>query len=243
VALDNATAHFGGKVRVSGNTLSVVSVDDNQGQCDANPSSRVLNQPGTVGSVSFDVDVNAMPGSDLAWVCVRVSSLPLAKRIVIRTDSPSGTGFDQDVTTPFPYVERPNPGSASSTCQAAPIGRTRLLNADVGTAHIWLDTLSQNGGIRASVCVRGQHPSVNPTTAAGAALTADSGGGQTFATIDSVFDFTPCDTNVLTLGTPPLQLKAHAGAPAWACVQVGGIVRRVRLDAGGQSVASLTQDS
>lgn len=242
IALDDGATHFGGKVRVSGATPGVVVIDDNQGSCDANPLSRILNEDGSVGPLTFEVDVNALPGSDVAWVCVDVNGV-LAKRVFITTAVTPGSGFHQDLAVPFPYLEQPNLGSASSVCQASGIGRTRLLNADVGTAHVWLDTLSENGGTRSTACLRAQNPSVSPTTSAGARLNVDGGGSQTLVTTDTTFDFTPCDTNVLSLSTPPVQVKAHAGVPAWTCVQVGGIVRRVKVDGGDQTFVTFAQDS
>lgn len=63
-------------------------------------------------------------------------------------------------------------------------------------------------------------------------------------TTDSSNDFTPYETNIVSLSTPPVVIKMHAGVPAWACVSVAGVTTRIKLDpAGGQGLVTFTPDA
>jgi Glycine rich protein len=240
VAVDNGTTHVGGKLVVDATAPGPVEVDDFQGTCDGDPGSRLLNEDGAVGPIPFDIDINNPAGQ--VWLCLSVNNGTVAKRVVVSEVLPSNVSFLADPATPYPYAEAPAPvGQPSSTCQNATTGsRTRLVNADVATSHLWLYTLAESSS-RADVCVRAQ----TPLASAGGRLTVDGGGGQTFVTTDNSSDFSVCDTNVISLTTPPLQVRLHAGHPAWVCLQLGGMVfRRVEITTtGGQGIVTFTPDT
>ena len=245
VALDNGSTHVGGKLTSAGVTSpDNVTRDANHGACDANPASRVLNEEGFVGPFPFDLDINLNPATgDAAWVCVQivngVNNTPLVtERIILKGSTPSGTGFAQDSTASFPYVAPPSTGSATAYCQSG----TRLVNADVGSAHMWLYTLSEST-TRQHVCLRGQQGN----TTSGSRLSVDGGGSQTFLTsaaANPATDFGVCDVPIIGLSTPPLLLKAHAGNPSYACVTLLSTSQRITVNgSGSQTVATLTPDS
>lgn len=244
VAVDAGGKHFGGKAVVTPAAASVVTLDNTSTECDANPASRIFQEDGAVGPVTFDVDINRFTSGDV-WICVKASNGTIAKRLKINTSSLPGVTFLPDDAASFPYAEQfgeqPPPGSASSACQAAPTGRTRILNFIVGNGHYWLDTWSESPS-RSHVCVR-QEQRDSPSS--GGRLTFDATGGQTLATVDEGSDFGPCETNILTLSTPPLMLRTHAGAtPAWVCARFDTIFRRIKVDAaGGQGIATFTPDA
>ncbi|MDX6696892.1 MAG: hypothetical protein QOE65_289 [Solirubrobacteraceae bacterium] len=225
---------------VTGAPGGIVAVDDAADACDGRPDTRILNQDGAVGPVPFDVDVNQFPSGD-SWVCVSANGNSLAKRILIDGTAVSVASFASDTSTPYPLnAERAPTGSASSACQNASSGKTRVVNADVGPTHVWLYTWTESS-TRTHACVRVD----GSLGAEGGRLTVDGNNGPTFANVDSSADFSPCETNVLTLGTPPIAVKTHSGAtPAWVCLRADSTYRRVKIDAGnGQSVVSFTPDT
>jgi hypothetical protein len=243
VAVDTTGTHFGGKVAVSQSAVGAVSVDDAVSECDANTSTRIFEQEGAVGPVPFDVDVNRFASGDI-WVCVMANATTVEKRVKVSTSSLPGVNVALDDSAPYPYVEPPTPGSASVACQTGGGNRTRIVNARVGTSHVWLYTWTEANffGVptRMHVCTRAQ----TPLMTTGGRLTIDAGGGQTLATVDESSDFGPCETNLLTLSTPPLVSRIHAGTPpAWVCLRADTIYRRVKLDpAGGQGIATFRPD-
>jgi hypothetical protein len=254
VALDSGTSHFGGKVSVSGGTPGS-PIDGSGNACDQNPGSRVRDQEGFVSVFNYDIDVNVSPNaSDAVWVCVKVTntldnSTPVFNRLVIRTATPSGTGFTQDVATAHPivgsYVPAPNPGTASSYCQVN--GGTRLINADIGPAHVWEYTASENGGTRQHLCLRGQ----SGLQGAGEHLTVDGGGGQNFVTVNQqdvnpgVFN-TYCNIPVFGNTDPYIFLKAGTGGlSAYGCVGLLTINKLITLTAnpgGSQTLITHAED-
>lgn len=257
LAVDDGVTHFGGKVKVGGGLVpGNVTVNDGvvaADRCDANPSSRIVNQSGFVTVVNYDIDVNTNPNStDAAWICVVVSdsvtNTPwVAKQIVISTSTPSDTGFDQDLVAPYPfYFAAPNPGAVSAYCQAN--GGTRLVNADVGPGHVWLYTLSEAGGTRQHVCFRGR----NGTTVGGERLTVDGGGGQNLVSVTqqdvapSVFG-TYCTIPVFGSDDPYVFLKAGVASPsAYGCVGVLGTNKLLTVTAnpgGGQTVVTHQEET
>jgi hypothetical protein len=107
-----------------------------------------------------------------------------------------------------------NPGTATSYCQNN--GGTRLINADVGATHVWVYTLTQSGGTRQHLCLRGFN--------AGERITVDRDGGQTFMGVtqqdvnSSAFS-TYCNVPLAGNNDPYVVLKAGASPPnAYACV-------------------------
>lgn len=250
VAADDGTSHFGGKVSIDG-SIPDPPIDNNDEECDTNSTSRVVNGDGFVGPIDFDIDLNVAPNeTDAAWVCMEAintldNSTILEKRLVISTSTPSGTGFQQDISDPHPivgsYVERPNPGSQSAACQLATSGKTRLINADIGTAHVWLYTLSENGGTRQSLCLRAQEG----TDSAGGRLVVDGGGQQTFVIKETV---TPAGFGVCDIPGAGLidvfEIRAHAGTPSYACVMILNDYSRFKVDSSGtQTFADFDQDA
>lgn len=233
VAVDAEGEHRGGKVLVSQDAANAAAADDEAAACDADAANRLLNEDGQVGPIPFELEVNQPSGE--VWVCISANGSTLTKRLVIATGSLPSVKFLADAASPYPYPETPSVASASAACQAAPSSsRERLVNAQVGPSHVWLYTWSESAS-RTHVCTR--------VDDAGGRLTLDGNGSQTIASVDSGTDFTPCDSNVLTLTTPPISSKVHVGGPAWACLRADSTSRRVKLDAGGgQGVASFTPD-
>jgi hypothetical protein len=114
-----------------------------------------------------------------------------------------------------------------------------LLNADVGGAHVWLYTLSQNGGTTQHVCARGQ----NGTTAGGEHLSVDGGGSQTVVTVENSADFGVCPIPIAGL-TGVYELRAGTDPPAYLCAMALGTSRRVKVDpAGSQTVVTHAEET
>lgn len=239
VAVDTGSAHFGGQVRVTLDGLGAVRVDDASTQCYADPGSQLFEESGALGPVPFALAVNRIASGDV-WLCLMANDAMVTKRVMIKPSVLPGVTFLPDDSAPVAYEMRPPPpGGPSAACPAASTGDTRLLDLSLGASQIWLYTWSESSS-RTHVCVRvddGQN------TRAGGRLTLASDGGQTLATTDQSSDFSPCETNLVTLSTPPTSLKMHVGTPAWLCVRVNTTYRRIKLDtAGGQGFVTFTSD-
>lgn len=234
IAIDTGSSHFGGQVVVNTSAAGAVTADDAWTQCDADPASRVFGETGAVGPVPFSVVVNRFPSGDV-WLCVMANDTTVAKRIRINTSGLPGVTFLPDDPAPNVYSrEQPPPGTPSGTCQAATTGKTRILDYDLLASHHALYTWAESSS-RAHVCMRFGITSGR--------LTLDANGGQTLVTTDQSSDFTPCDTNVLTLSDPPIVMRSHVAAPAWVCVRVGAMAQRIKLDTtGGQGIVTFTPD-
>lgn len=241
VAADDGTTHVGGKAVVEAGTPSTPEVDGDHTACADHPDNQRLRDM-TLGPDEEPVVVDLAAGTDGVWLCVQATT-EVAERVVVPVDT-GGTTFLPDTTAPYPYVETPAPlGEPSSACQESLTGdRTRLVNVEVAGTHLWLYTWQESSSV-SHACVR-----VEGAEAAGGRLDLDTAGGQTFATTDASDDFTPCDVPVVSdPGTPPYDVRISdplEGPPAWACVQIDGISRRVALDtAGGQGVVAFTPDN
>lgn len=249
IAIDTGTAHVGGKVVIDSALPGIPFSDNNQAACAADPNNTRV-RSGTIGPDNEPYRIDVTNRTDAVWVCVQATSV-VAKRVVIAKSGSGTSGFLPDATAPYGYTERAAPvGQASAACQTAASGtKTRLVNADVGTAHLWAYIWQEPGGAKSHLCLRAQQPAQSPTTAVGGRLDLDSGGSQSFVTTDTSADFSPCDFNLASdpTATVPYVFKIRnplSGSPAWACLRVDSTYRRVKLDAGGsQGVAGFTPDT
>lgn len=174
---------------------------------------------------------------DEVWLCARVvtSAASVNRRVVLR--APSGSQPPEvSVLLDEPGAGPPNeaaaPGKSSGTCQNASFGRTRVLNADIGDAHVWVYSWRQSD-TRAHLCAR-----VDGAADFGGRLTVDASGlsDPDLVLETSTGDMSPCTNSLVHHEAPTLDVRyGTAGTTASVCVNAGGSWRRVTVGATGGS--------
>jgi hypothetical protein len=252
VATEDASVHLGGKVSVNGTAPGVpAGVDQDAGSVaarDTNASNERLGSGTLLGGQPWWIDVTPLPAgsSDAAWVCVRLGdSVGFRLRLAAGT-GPGGVSFDPDSTSAHApaYVEDPWPvvGQPSAACQAAPSGRTRFVNATVGTTPVALYSWQESSS-RAHLCVR-----AGATGANGGRFTLDSGPAST--TVTTTNSTSPCPFDVFTSGGSPSfgvfvsDPDNLPDPPVSACVAVATFALGATADTSGlTSTASFEEDT
>lgn len=198
------------------------------------PASGVVGDPAN-GPTSAEYHAHGYLDADEVWLCARAvtPAASVNRRVALRL--PSGSRppeisvlFDEAGAGPPP--EAAAPGKSSGTCQNASQGRVRVLNADVGDAHVWLYAWQQSEH-RAHLCLR-----VDGAADAGGRLTVDASGLSDPDVVlqTSTGDMSPCANSLIHNQTPELDVRyGTAGATASVCVNAGGSWRRVTAGATG----------
>lgn len=226
--VDNGLTHIGAKLTVDG-ARAVPAVDSNQGACSANPASRIFDRSLTVGPTNEPVRLEVNVSATELWVCLKATNTSgLARRLVVPLTPGSAVAVALDGLWSESYPERAPTGSVSSLCQLGTGGvKTRLINADIATGHVW-SYVWRAPDNRTYVCARFQTGSVF----VGGRLMVNPG-PQGPVTTSS--DLTPCTVNIISdSGPPAYSIKTSnptSGLPASVCMAAGGFNQRITVNA------------
>jgi hypothetical protein len=219
-------------------------VDDRQSECSdaANVDHRIFDRTVTIGPNNEPVRLEITWLPTALWVCVQVTNdAALGRRVVVPLSIDSVVSFAVDGRAPVSYQEVPPTVTSrpSSACQLATGGtRTRLVNARIGSSHVWSYALREPTGV-VHACNRIETSS----TGTGGRVTIDSTASGPVVVSP---DVSPCTTNVLTdSGPPPYSIRTSnlsSGSPVSVCVSAAGLNRRVTVSGSAPAPARFAMD-
>jgi hypothetical protein len=165
-----------------------------------------------------------------AWVCLEFNGMK--DRVVVQAPSSTVPQITLNQDTPPEPIPGPKPGPAgnpSSDCLNTTSGtRRQLLNQDIGPSHVWLYEAEPTAGT-AVLCVR-----TDGAGNAGGKLVVDGSGVPGPSATYQVADDSNCATALVDLTSPQrLYLGVTTARTASACVDVGGIKKRVSIATAG----------